>query len=311
MPPNLLRKLLCFAETAKRVSAAAKARNIPFFSLFLADARSVFGNRQDHDKHDTFVRLQKVRELAPYLTHTVLFPPICGPRAPLEDISFPAVIKPVCGLQSIGVVVVQDRNALAGFLQKRNGPYIAQPFIQEDVEIGVSFTRNPAGAPDFFGVARKKPVHSSKWCDGVRSVAKSFYHQDVSDAVDRAFFVELCRRVAEALHTNSLRIDAFIRTEGTSLRHDTLQIIEVNTGPFAVDEFLLDPKHSREFVVEQLTKKYTFLLQWGAHHAPRPDFSTVRKWLSHFIYCYFVALFGHLSEMTLVRRLDVLKHSPW
>jgi hypothetical protein len=102
-----------------------------------------------------------------------------------------------------------------------------------------------------------------------------------------------------------------VRTEGTSLRHNTLQIIEVNTGPFAVDEFLLDPKHSREFVVEQLTKKYTFLLQWGAHDAPRPDSSTVRKWLAHFIYCYFVALFGHVSEMTLVRRLDVLKRRPW
>ena len=166
MPPNLLRKLLCFAETAKRVSAAAKARKIPFFSLFLADARSVFGNRQDHDKHDTFVRLQKVRELAPYLTHTVLFPPICRPQALLEGISFPVVIKPVCGLQSVGVVVVQDPNALAGFLQKRHGPFIAQHFIQEGIEIGVSFTRNPAGAPDFFGVARKKPVHSSIWRDG-------------------------------------------------------------------------------------------------------------------------------------------------
>jgi hypothetical protein len=119
MPPNLLRKVLCFAQAATRVSAAAKARNVSFFSLFLSDTMSVFGNRQDHDKHDTFVRLHKVSDLAPYLTHTVFVPPICQRQVLLlEDIRFPAVIKPVCGLQSIGVIVVQDRNVLADFLER-------------------------------------------------------------------------------------------------------------------------------------------------------------------------------------------------
>jgi hypothetical protein len=307
MPPNLFRKLLCFAETAKRVSAAAKARKIPFFSLFLSDARSVFGNRQDHNKHDIFVHLSKVGALAPYLTHTVLFSQFYRTQVFSENIRFPVVIKPIWGLQSIGIVVIKDRNALTRFLRDRRGPYIAQRFVQEGVEIGISYTRNPTGPPDFFGVACKAPVRTSVWNRGVRTVPKYFHHQDVSDIIDRDSFIDLCRTVAETLQTNSLRIDAFIQKEGTILRRDTLQIIDVNAGPFAVDEFLLDPKHSREFVVEQLTRKYIYLLQWGAHHSPHPDFSTVRKWLSHFIYCYLVVLICHVSETTLVRRFNVLK----
>lgn len=307
MPPDLFRKLLCFAETAKRVSAAAKALKIPFFSLFLADAGSVFGNRQDHDKHDIFVRLSKVGALAPYLAHTILFSPFFLTRARSSDIQFPVVLKPIWGVQSVGIFVIQDRNALTRFLRKRRRTYIAQHLIKDGIEIGVSYTRNPIGPPHFFGVACKKPVRPSVWSQGVRAVPKYFYHQDVSDIVDRDSFLKLCTMVAQTLQTNSLRIDAFIKAEGTSLRHDTLQIIDVNTGPFAVDEFLLDPKHPRELVVEQLTRKYTYLLQWGAHCAPYPDFSTIRKWLSHFIYCYLVVLFGHVSEMALVRRLNVLK----
>jgi hypothetical protein len=301
MPPNALRKLLCFLEVAKRVSAAAKARKISFFSLFLADARSVFGNRQDHDKHEIFVRLSKVRTLAPYLTHTVLFSQSYRSSAFPEKIQFPVVVKPIRGLQSVGVVVIQDRNTLGRFLRKRRGPYVIQRFIQEGVEIGVSYTRNPTGQPDFFGVACKEPVCLSKWRQGVRTVPKHFCHQDVSDVVDRNLFLELCRMVAETLQTNSLRIDAFIQTEGARLRHDTLQIIEVNAGPFTVDQFLLDPKHSREFVVAQLTQKYTYLLQWGDQHSPHPDFSTIRKWLLHFAYCYIVVLLSHAAEIRLVR----------
>jgi hypothetical protein len=160
-------------------------------------------------------------------------------------------------------------------------------------------------------VACKEPVRPSTWSEGLYTVPKYFYHQDVSDVIDRDPFIELCRLVAETLQTNSLRIDAFIQTEGASLRHDTLQITDVNTGPFAVDEFLLDPKHSREFVVEQLTRKYTYLLQWGAHFSPNPDFSTIRKWLLHFFYCYLVVLFGHFSEVRLVRRFNVPKRGLW
>lgn len=310
MPPNLFRKLICFAETAKRVSLVAKARKIPFFSLFLADAGSVFGNRQDHDKHDIFVRLSKVGALAPYLAHTVLFSPFFRTRACSSDIQLPIVVKPIWGVQSVGIIVIQDRNALSRFLRQQRRAYIAQHFIKEGIEIGVSYTRNPIGPPHFFGVASKKPVRPSVWSAGAGAVPKYFHHQDVSDIVDRDPFLELCKMVAQTLQTNSLRIDAFITAEGTRLRPDTLQIIDVNTGPFAVDEFLLDPKHSRQFVVEQLTRKYTYLLQWGARCAPYPDFSTIRKWLSHFIYCYLVVLFGHVSETAFVRRLSVLKRGP-
>jgi hypothetical protein len=286
------------------VLAAAKARKIPFFSVFLADAGSVFGNRQDHDKHEIFLRLSKVRALAPYLTHTVLF---CPTRAFPANIQFPVVIKPIWGLQSVGIIGIQDRNAMARFLGKQRSPFIVQHFIQKCVEIGVSYTRNPAGPPDFFGVACKEPMRPSTWTEGFCTVPKYFYHQDLSDVVDRDPLLELCRLVADTLQTNSLRIDALIQTQCSGLQYDTLQIIDVNTGPFAVDEFLLDPKHSREFVVEQLTRKYTYLLEWGAPFLPHPDFPTIRKWLLHFIYCYLVVLFGHVSEMALVRRLNVLK----
>jgi hypothetical protein len=150
MPPNLLQKLLFFTEAAMRVLAAAKVKKIPFFSLFLADAGSVFGNRQDHDKHDIFVRLSKVRALASYLTHTFLVCPFCSTRAFSTSIQFPVVIKPIWGLQSVGIIGIQDRNTLERFLIKRRRPYIVQRFIREGVEIGISYTRNPAGAPDFF-----------------------------------------------------------------------------------------------------------------------------------------------------------------
>jgi hypothetical protein len=307
MPPGLLRKLLCFAETAKRVSVAAKTMEIPFFSLFLADSASVFGNRQDQDKHEIFVRLSKIGALIPYLTPTVLISLFHGN---ICNMQFPVVIKPIWGLQSLGIIVVSDRNTFRDFVSTRRTPYIVQPYIQEGVEIGISYTRNPAGLPDFFGVACKEPVGPSVvWCEGVGTVPKYFYHRDLTDVVRQDLLLALCRAVAETLQSNSLRIDAFIQTEGPSFRYNTLKIIDVNTGPFAVDEFLFDPKHSREFVVGQLTRKYTYLLQWGAHYSPSLDFSTIRKWLSHFIYCYLLVLFGHLSEMTLFRRLNVL-HFP-
>jgi hypothetical protein len=304
MPPNLLRKLLCFAQAAKRVSAAAKTMKIPFFSLFLADAASIFGNRQDQDKHEIFVRLSKIGALFPYLTPTVLFSLSNRNNCNMQ---FPVVIKPIWGLQSIGIIVVSDQNTLRHFLSTRHASYIVQPYIQKGVEIGISYTRNPAGLPDFFGVACKKPVHPPVGGEGVGTVPKYFYHRDVTDVVRQDLLLALCRAVAETLQSNSLRIDAFIQTEGPSFRYDTLKVIDVNIGPFAVDEFLFDPKHSREFVVGQLTRKYTYLLQWGAQYSPFLDFSTIRKWLSHFMYCYLLVLFGHLSEMTLFRKLTVLK----
>jgi len=303
MPPNLLRKLLYFAETAKRVAAAAKAMEIPFFSLFLADTASVFSNRQDQDKHEIFVRLSKIGALFPYLTPTVLFSLFCENNCNMQ---FPVVVKPIWGLQSVGIIVVSDQSALGRFLSTRRASYIVQPYIQ-GVEIGISYTRNPAGLPDFFGVACKEPVRPSVWDEGVGAVPKYFYHKDVTDVVRQDLLLALCQAVAETLQSKSLRIDAFIQTEGPGFRYDTLKIIDVNIGPFAVDEFLFDPKHSREFVVGQLTRKYTYLLQWGAQHSPSVDFSTFRKWLSHFIYCYLLVLLGHVSEMALFRRLNVLK----
>ena len=294
MPPLFLRNLRCFAEAAKRVSATGKARNISFFALFLADAGSVFGSRQDHNKHEIFVRLSKVGALVPYLANTVLFSPpyLWSIRSLPGHIRFPVVIKPIWGLQSVGIVGIHDQATLRRFLRKRRGFYVAQHLIRDGVEIGVSYTRNHAGLPDFFGVACKQPVRSpAGWNKGLCSVPKYFYYQDVTSSIDRDRFIVLCRMIAKTLRINSLRFDAFIQKDRADLKFDTLQIVDVNTGPFALDEFLFDPNHSAEFVVEQLTRKYTHLLLWGARHSPRPDLSNIRKLISHFLYCYLVTLF--------------------
>jgi hypothetical protein len=307
MPPLFLRNLRCFAEAAKRVSAIGKANNISFFALFLADAGSVFGSRQDHNKHEIFVRLSKVGVLVPYLANTVLFSTShpWSIRAFTRHIRFPVVIKPIWGLQSVGIIGIHDRATLRRFLRKRHGFYLAQHLIRDGVEIGVSYTRNPAGPPDFFGVACKEPVRSPPgWNKGIYRVPKYFYHHDVTNGIDRDRFIVLCRKIAETLRVNSLRFDAFIQKEGgLSLKFDTLQIIDVNTGPFALDEFLFDPNHSVEFVVEQLTRKYTHLLLWGARHSPRPDLSSIRKLTSHFLYCCLVTLLCHVSARSLMRSL--------
>lgn len=306
MPPFFLRKLHSFAGAAKRVSATAKAKNISFFALFLADAGSVFGSRQDHDKHEIFVRLSKVESLIPYLADTVLLSPFCSIRALPGRIQFPIVIKPIWGVQSVGILRIRDRAALRHFLRKRRGFYIAQQFLEDGVEIGVSYTRNPAGSPDFFGVACKQPMRPPiEWNKGFCSVPRYFYYQDVTRNFDRDQLIELCSRIAETLRTNSLRFDAFIQKDGVDFRFDTLRIIEVNIGPFAVDEFLFDSNHSPEFVVEQLARKYTYLLLFGARHSPRPDLSSIRKLIFHSLYCYFAILFAHFSETVFIRRLRV------
>jgi hypothetical protein len=67
---------------------------------------------------------------------------------------------------------------------------------------------------------------------------------------------------------------------------DTMRIIGVNTGVFAIDEFLFDTCHSTEFVIEQRTRKYTYLLLWGVRHTPRLAPSKMRELALHYLYCY-------------------------
>jgi hypothetical protein len=296
MPPNLRQKLQRVTQAAPRVLAAAKARNISFFSLFLADAGGVFGNRQDQDKYETFLRLSKVSTLAPYLAETVLFSPsmfLSNGNVP-PGICFPIVIKPIWGAQSVGVVGIRDENTLRRFLRYRRHPYIAQRFIPDALEIGVSFTRNPAGPPDFFGVAAKQPVGTKEgWKNGFHKVPKYFHHQDITHNIDRERLLELCGTIAATLRTNTFRFDAFVRNEGNYLQLDTLQIIDVNTGVFAADEFLFDTRHTPQFVVEELARRYTYLLLWGGRHTPHPTPSQIRKLFMHYSYCYAVTLYRH------------------
>jgi hypothetical protein len=79
-----------------------------------------------------------------------------------------------------------------------------------------------------------------------------------------------------------------------------MQIIDVNTGVFAADEFLFDTRHAPQFVVEELARRYIYLLLWGGRHAPRPTPSQLRKLLMHYLYCYAVTLYRHFLETALV-----------
>jgi hypothetical protein len=305
MPPNLRQKLQFLGQAVPRVLATAKAANISFFALFFADAGSVFGNRQDQDKYETFLRLSKVSSLAPYLAETILFSSsmfLSNGYVP-PKIQFPIVIKPIWGAQSVGIVGIRDENTLRHFLRKRHRPYIVQHFIPGALEIAVSFTRNPAGPPDFFGIAAKQPVVSSEeWKNGFYKVPKYFHHQDITLNVGRERFLDLCRTIAATLRTNSLRFDAFIRDEATNLKLETMQIIDVNTGVFAADEFLFDTRHAPQFVVEELARRYTYLLLWGGRHTPNPTPSQIRKLLMHYLYCYAITLCRHFMETTFVRK---------
>lgn len=307
MSPNLRRKLQHVVQAGSRVFATAKARNISFFALFFADACSVFGNRQDQDKYETFLLLSKISALAPYLAETTLFSRstfLPESNAPL-GICFPIVIKPIWGAQSTGVVGIRDEETLRRFLRRRRQPYIVQKFIPDALEIGVSYTRNPDGSPDYFGVAAKFPVVAGPgWKNGLRKVPKYFHYRDITQSVDRERLLELCGAIAATLRTNSFRFDAFVRSSGDDIDLDTLQIIEVNTGVFATDEFLLDARHMPEFVVEELARRYTYLLLWGGQHAARPTPSQIRELFSHYTYCYVVTLYRHLiSDMLLWRKI--------
>ncbi len=301
MPPNLLQKLWCHAKAIPRVFGAAKAADISFFALFFADADSVFGNRQDQDKYKTFLLLSKVPALAPYLAETFLLSSstfLANDRASL-GIRFPLVVKPISGEQSVGVVGIRDENTLRRFLRKRNRHYIAQPFISDALEIGVSFTRNPAGPPDFFGVAAKQPVVlEAEWKGGFYKVPKYFHHQDITNSVDRERLLELCRTIAATLRTNTFRFDAFVRSEGANLKFDTMQIIDVNTGVFAADEFLFDTRHAPQFFVEELARRYTYLLLWGGQKTP--NHSQMLQLLMHYLYCYAVLLYRHFMDTAIM-----------
>ncbi len=300
MPPNLLQKLWCLAQAVPRVFATAKARDISFFSLFLADADSVFGNRQDQDKYETFLLLSNVSALAPYLVETV---PVSssalirhGNGSP--RIHYPLIIKPIWGAQSVGVAGIRDESALRRFLRKGHSRYIAQQFISGAAEIGVSFTRNPAGPPDFFGVAIKQPVVATdEWNDGLHKVPKYFFHQDITHKVDRGKFLDICRAIAATLRTNTFRFDAFVREGSEGLAFDTLQIIDVNTGVFAADEFLFDTRHAHKFVVEELTRRYTYLLLWGGRTNRHPTLAQLQTLLLHYLYCYSVILYRHFIDL--------------
>ena len=265
-----LQKLWRHAKAVRRTFAIAKARDISPSSFFFADSDSVFGNREDQDKYKTFLLLSQIPVLAPHLVETELVSSLMsdgnGP-----SIRFPLVVKPIWGAQSGGVAGIRDEDALRRFLPKEHSRYIAQPLISDALEIAVSFTRNPEGSPDFFGVGVKQSLVSArKWKGGLRHVSKNFVVRDITDNVDRERFLNLCRTIAATLRTNTFRFDAFVRDDGECVLFDTLRIIDVNTGVFAADEFLFDTRLTSEFVVGELTRRYAYLLSWVNAKIPVP-----------------------------------------
>jgi glutathione synthase/RimK-type ligase-like ATP-grasp enzyme len=77
-------------------------------------------------------------------------PPYFSPTADLPaGMMFPLVIKLMRGMRSVGIVTIRDEKTLRRFLRARRSRYIAQHFMREALEIGVSYTRNPSGSPVF------------------------------------------------------------------------------------------------------------------------------------------------------------------
>jgi len=291
-----LEKLWRHAKAVRRTFAIAKARDISPSSFFFADSDSVYGTREDQDKYQTFQLLSHVPALAPYLVETVpvasLMSDGTGP-----SIRFPVVVKPIWGAQSGGVAGIRDEDALRRFLPKGHSRYIAQPLISDALEIGVSFTRNPEGSPDFFGVGIKQPLAAKKkWKAGRYHVSKNFVVRDITNNVDRERFLDLCRAIAATLRTNTFRFDALVRADGEGVLFDTLRIIDVNTGVFAADEFLFDTRLTSDFVVGELTRRYAYLLSWGERKNPRPTRSQRQELLLHYSYCYSVTLYRHFMD---------------
>ena len=305
MAPDLFRKLYFHAKAARRLVAIAKAKDLSFFSVFFADSLSVFGQREDQDKYEIFTRLREVRSLAPYLANTILFsPPYALSAGDLPTaIVFPVVVKPIWGAQSAGIVGVRDAKTLQRLLRARRSPYIFQKLIRGALEISVSYTRDPAGASDFFGVAAKRPVRwTENWRDGRCRIPRYFDYQDLTHDIAREHFLKVCRDIAQALRTNTFRFDAFIREENGKLLTNSLQIIDVNPGVFASDEFLFDKRHGTEFVVEQLVRRYTYLLSWGANYAQHRAHLKLQKLILHYLYCYGVVLYRQFSETPLISK---------
>jgi hypothetical protein len=291
-----LQKLWRHAKAVRRTFAIAKARDISPSSFFFADADSVFGNREDQDKYKTFLLLSQVPVLAPHLVYTTLVSSLMSDGNG-QSIGFPLVVKPIWGAQSGGVAGIRDEDALRRFLPKGHSRYIAQPLISDALEIAVSFTRNPEGSPDFFGVGVKQYLVSArKWKGGIRHVSKHFVVRDITNNVDRERFLDLCRAIAATLRTNTFRFDAFVRDDGECASFDTLRIIDVNTGVFAADEFLFDTRLTSEFVVGELTRRYAYLLSWGERKNPRPTRSQRQELLLHYLYCCSVTLYRHFMD---------------
>jgi hypothetical protein len=293
---HTLQKLWRHAKAVRRTLAIAKARGIWPSSYFFADSDSVFGNREDQDKYQTFLLLSQVPALVPHLVETMLVSSLMSHENG-RSIRFPLVVKPIWGAQSCGVAGIRDERALRRYLRSRHSRYIAQPLISDALEIAVSFTRNPEGSPDFFGVGVKQPLASArKWKGGRHHVSKNFTVRDITNNVDRERFLDLCRAIAAALRTITFRFDAFVCNDSKGVSFDTLRIIDVNTGVFAADEFLFDTRLTSEFVVGELTRRYTYLLFWGERKNARPTRAQRRKLLLHYLYCYSITLYRHFMD---------------
>ena len=306
MPPDTFRKAYVYGAGIKRLWAIARKHNVSPFVLFLGDADNVFGEREDHDKQEIFSRLAQSRIVAPYLAETVSFTaPHCAPTADLPvGMTYPIVLKPSRGMRAVGIVAVHDQCALRRFLATRRCRYVAQNFMRDGVEIAVSYTRNPAGSPEFFGIARKRPARwQEEWRNGLCRTPAYFHYEDWTHRLDRDGYLALCRAITETLRSNSIRFDAIVCSKDGALIMNSMRIIDVNIGVLSTDEFLLDTRHPLEFVIEQLVRRYTYVLIAGAKHSHRFTFAKRKDITLHYLYCYWLTLYYRIEARPVLSRL--------
>jgi hypothetical protein len=283
---RIFREVILYIRVGKNVWKTARSKGFSPFLFLFGDDSNKFKDRVDHDKSKIADVLVHDTTLRRYNLDTTLIPArylFQKPHIP-ANLSFPLVIKPLRGMCSVGVIAVQDKATLERFLKSHHRAYITQPYIEHEVELGISYTRGPAGEV-FFGVAIKTPYKwKGVWVDGICILPKRFLHTDVTHMLDEKIYLKLCEKIAEAFNTISFRIDALVRLRGNGFAFESMKIIDVNMGIWVVDEFLFDTKHTDAYTEKELTRKYTYWLLSASKHKVHPSLVRVIYLCFHYVY---------------------------
>jgi hypothetical protein len=257
-------------------------------AFLFADGKSVFRERVDHEKHIIFAHLLAVPETAARTAHTVLVPkqlPVAQRIARVREwmrvysITFPIILKPNKGMRSLGTFMVHTEAGLDDICAKIHNRYIAQPYYGVGYEVGVSFTRDPDGDKDVFGVALKQPKNfvidtSQPW----QKIKLEFTYSDESEKFGEQMHA-FCNTVSDTLKSTTFRFDAYL-ADVSDTGVATMHIIDVNMGVFVGDEFLIP--HSFSQVFAKTKQKYTYLWEYGkdnyhAHENPPSSYVLLKQ----------------------------------